>query len=251
MTELIKNFENYSRYYDIIYKNKKYKEEVNHIFKLLEKIKFNKRNLLEFGSGTGKHAEFLIKKGFKVHGIEKSKKMISMCKKLEGFTFQQGDICKIKLKKKYDIILSLFHVISYQTNNQKLENFFKNSRYHLNSNGLLGFDFWYSPAVKFIKPKTKLIEIKKKNFKLIRLAEPILYNKKKIVNVKYTLIIDDFLRKKINIIEERHLMRHFNFSDLYKMFKKYKFKCLHTCELITNKKPGKNTWGIFCLLQKY
>ena len=118
-------FKLYSKYYDLIYRKKKYKKEVNYLDKLFKKIKISNKNLLEFGSGTGKHAELFIKKGYKVHGIEKSKDMIAMCKKINGLTFQQGDICKVKLKKKYDLILSLFHVLSYQITEFNVNNFFK------------------------------------------------------------------------------------------------------------------------------
>ena len=85
----------------------------------------NNKNILEFGSGTGGHAKFFVNKGYIVHGIEKSKSMIANCKKIKGFTFQYGDACKIKLKKKYDIILSLFHVLSYQIHESNINNFFK------------------------------------------------------------------------------------------------------------------------------
>lgn len=156
------NFKNYSSIYNLIYRNKDYKKETNFIINLFKKFKFKKKNILEFGSGTGSHAKHFIKKGFTVDGIEKSIQMLSMCKKINGVTFHHGDICKTKLKKKFDIILSLFHVFIYQTNNNNIKNFFKNANYHLNKDGLLGFDFWYSPAVNFQKPQTRLMEKKTK-----------------------------------------------------------------------------------------
>ena len=172
MTNSLKTFQSYSKYYDLIYKKKNYKKEVDYIIELLKKIKFDKKDLLEFGSGTGRHAEFFVKKGYRVHGVEKSKDMIALSKKIDGFTYQHGDICKIKLRKKYDIILSLFHVINYQINKKNLNNFFKNARYHLKPKSILGFDFWYTPAVNFQKPRIRINEIKNNNLRIIRLAEP-------------------------------------------------------------------------------
>lgn len=251
MINSLKTFKSYSKHYDLIYRKKNYKKEVDYIVKLLKKFKFDQKELLEFGSGTGNHAEFFVKKGYKVHGIEKSKDMIALSKKINGFTCQHGDICKIKLKKKYDIVLSLFHVINYQNNKKNLDDFFKNARYHLKPKSILGFDFWYTPAVNFQKPKIRLKEFKNENLRIIKLAEPEIIKQKNIVDVKYTIIMDNLLKQTTEVIRENHRIKHFTLDDLEKTFKKYKFRCIHLRELISNKKPSKNTWGVFCLLQKY
>jgi cyclopropane fatty-acyl-phospholipid synthase-like methyltransferase len=251
MQKFKKVFEAYSKYYNLIYQNKSYKTEVNYIHKLISKFNYNNKNILEFGSGTGGHAKFFVDKGYTVHGIEKSKSMIANCKKRKGFTFQNGDVCKIRLKKKYDIVLSLFHVLSYQVSETNVNNFFKNARYHLKLNGLFGFDFWYTNAVNTQKPQTRLLELKKKDFKLIRLAEPSKDYSKDIISVNYTVILKNLKNNLVNVIKENHKMRHFSLTDLSRLCNKYRFKFLHVRELISNNKPSKNTWGVFCLLRKY
>jgi SAM-dependent methyltransferase len=251
MQQSKKVFDIYGKYYNLIYQKKNYKYEVNYIHKLISKFNLNEKNILEFGSGTGGHAKFFVDKGYTVHGIEKSKSMIANCKKINGFTLQYGDACKIRLKKKYDIVLSLFHVLSYQTTEININNFFKNARYHLKPNSLFGFDFWYTNAVNAQKPQIKLIEIKKKNFKLIRLAEPSKDNSKNTISVNYTIIAKNILKNYVHVIRENHKMRHFSLSDLSRLCSKYGFKCLHVKELISNNKPSKNTWGVFCLLRKH
>ena len=183
MQQSKKVFDVYGKYYNLIYQKKNYKYEVNYIHKLISKFNLNEKNILEFGSGTGGHAKFFVDKGYTVHGIEKSKSMIANCKKINSFTFQNGDACKIRLKKKYKIIFFLFHVLSYQTLEININNFFKNARYHLKPNGIFGFDFWYTNAVNAQKPQIELVEIKKKNFILNRLAEPSKDKSKNSVNV--------------------------------------------------------------------
>ena len=244
-------FDIYGKYYNLIYQNKNYKNEVNYIHKLITKFNCNNKNILEFGSGTGGHAKFFVDKGYTVHGIEKSKSMIANCKKIKGFTFQNGDACKIKLKKKYDIVLSLFHVLSYQNSEISINNFFKNARQHLKSNGLFGFDFWYTNAVNAQKPETRLVEFAKRDFKLIRLAEPSKNYSKNTIRVNYTVILKNLKNNLVNVIKENHKMRHFSLSDLSRLCKKHRFKCLNVRELVSNNKPSKNTWGVFCLLKKY
>jgi SAM-dependent methyltransferase len=250
MTNSKKVFEVYGKYYNIIYQKKNYRREVMFINKLLEKYNYNNKNILEFGSGTGGHAKFFVKTGYKIHGIERSKSMLANCKKIKDFTFRHGDACKIKLKKKYDIILSLFHVLSYQIEKNNINNFFKNARYHLKPNGLFGFDFWYTKAISAQKPEIRLLELKKKNFKLIRLAEPSQGFLKKKINVNYTVILKNLKNNFVSVIRENHQMRHFSLPELNIYFKRFKFKCMHVSELVTNKKPSKNTWGVFCLLRK-
>jgi hypothetical protein len=74
---------------------------------------------------------------------------------------------------------------------------------------------------------------------------------KNTISINYTFIIKNHKNNVINIIKENLKMRHFSLFDLSRLFKKYKLKCLHTRELISNDEPSKNTWGIFYLLQKY
>ena len=57
----------YSKYYNLVYKNKNYKSEVNYISRILKSEKKNIKNILELGSGTGAHAMYLLKKGFNHH----------------------------------------------------------------------------------------------------------------------------------------------------------------------------------------
>ena len=74
--------------YDLLYNTKNYEEEVNYVSNLIKNFAISGKNLLEFGSGTGKHAKFFVKKGFSVHGIEYSPDMISKIEKIKGFTFK-------------------------------------------------------------------------------------------------------------------------------------------------------------------
>ena len=245
-----KVFDAYSKYYNLIYQNKNYKIEVDYIHRLISKFNCNNKNILEFGSGTGGHAKFFIDKGYTVHGIEKSKNMIENCKKIQGFTFQNGDACKIRLKKKYDIILSLFHVLSYQVSKITINKFFTNARYHLKSDGLFGFDFWYTKAVRALKPEKRLLELKKKNFKLIRLAEPSKTNLKDTISINYLIVLKNLKNNSVNIVRENHKMRHFSLPALKVLCKKHRFKLLHARELISDATPNKNSWGVFCLLRK-
>jgi len=145
-------FNAYSRYYDLLNGDKDYDAEADYVCRLLRIHGVNSGDLLEFGSGTGKHGALLAERGYKVHGIERSAAMVAASQLAIGFTCQQGDITTTNIGRPFSAVLSLFHVISYQTTNQKMQAVFANAAAHLNSGGLFIFDFWYSPAVYINDP---------------------------------------------------------------------------------------------------
>ena len=54
----METFKNYSKYYDLFYKEKNYKRESNYIIKKINQFAPNSSQILEFGSGSGSHAYF-------------------------------------------------------------------------------------------------------------------------------------------------------------------------------------------------
>ena len=90
--------------------------------------------------------------------------MVSKTKIIPGFTCQQGNITNTKMGKTYDVVLSLFHVLSYQITNKQLKDVFENASAHLKKDGLLFFESQATDVQnKFIKavkfgPKVKVIE---------------------------------------------------------------------------------------------
>jgi SAM-dependent methyltransferase len=248
----LKNFNYYSKYYNLFYKDKNYQREANSISDLIKiyKNQKNKYEILEFGSGTGKHANFLVKKGYKVHGIEKSIGMIKKIKKIRGFTCQKGDITNINLKKKFDIVLSLFCVLSYQTTNKKIKSVFSNAANHLNKNGLFIFDMWYTPAVYNLRPAIKIKKIQKNNILIKRIANPVIISSKNTVNVKYSFFLKNLKLNSIKLFKENHLMRHFSLLEIDLFAEMYGFKRLKSLELLSKKKPSNNTWTVTIILKK-
>ena len=63
----------YSKYYNLVYKNKNYKSEVNYISRILKSEKKYIKNILELGSGTGAHAIYLLKKDLILLVLRKAK----------------------------------------------------------------------------------------------------------------------------------------------------------------------------------
>ena len=153
----------YSDYYNLVYEKKDYKSEVEYITKILSSQKKNINTILELGSGTGSHAKHFLGKGFNLTCVEKSKNMLANFKvRSKNLQVVNKDLKMLRLKKKFDLVISLFHVINYMTSNKDLNSFFKVGSHHLKKDGLLIFDTWYFPAVRFIKPQIKIKIFKKK-----------------------------------------------------------------------------------------
>jgi len=202
--------EAYAKYYNLLYKDKNYLEEYTYIREILEKHGANGKTILDIGCGTGKHLNFFKKDGFSVSGVDMSENMISEAKKY--LQQEENLICakasEFQFAKKFDAIVSLFHVMSYQTENSELEKVFKNVSEHLAEGGLFVFDFWYGPAVLTDPPVVRIKRLEDDETKITRITEPEMRYNENIVDVNFEVIIED---KKTHIAErinETHNMRY-------------------------------------------
>lgn len=174
----------YSQYYDLLYSDKDYISEVKYVDSLIKANGKNTKTLLDMGCGTGKHAELFCDMGYEVHGIDLSKGMLKIAEnrrknKGDSLSFSQSNIQNLSLNKKFDVVISLFHVMSYQNSNSELIKAFEVAKNHLNNDGIFVFDFWYGPAVLTDLPTTRVKRLENENIKVTRIAEPVIYAKKK------------------------------------------------------------------------
>ena len=244
------NFDDYSKYYDLLYRDKDYLGEVKNVIEILKKYNKSGKKILEYGCGTGIHAREFVKLGYTVHGIDLSEKMISKIKPFDGFSFECGNICDLKVSSEFDFVISLFHVFSYQLKNENLKKIFCRASEHLISGGLFAFDFWYSPAVYSQKPSIKIKRLTGSEVEIIRIAEPEIFSNKNQIDVNYTIIErnkdDDSFYK----FSEVHSMRHFSLPEIDFIANVHGFEIVEAHDLVTKKIPSEDTWAIFVVLRK-
>lgn len=243
-------FKHYSAFYDLLYKDKNYAAEVTHLLELLAINGVTKGDLLEYGSGTGAHARMIVQQGYSVHGIELSEDMIAEAEIVSGFTCQQGDIGRVRMGRTYDAVFSLFHVMSYQTDNAQLKAVFNNAAIHLKPGGLFIFDFWYSPAVYSQRPSIRIKRFEDDQVAITRLAEPVVWPNLNIVDINYTIYASLKSSKDVNLFEEKHVMRHFSLPEIRLMAEINGFDLLSAQELVSRKKPDESTWGVCVVLKR-
>lgn len=243
-------FNDYSRYYNLLYKQKDYLGEAQYVVDLLKRYGLTKGEILEFGSGTGRHGRLIAEKGFDVHGIELSEKMIALSYETSGFTNEIGDIGAIRLNRQFNAVISLFHVFSYQITNEAVANFFRSAAVHLDVDGLLIFDFWHSPAVFNQVPELRLKRIKSEDVNIWRISEPEMNFEGNTVDVKFDIFIQDIDSKQLSHIEEKHVMRHFSASELIQIASGFGFDFLCLEEFGTGSRVDMSTWGPCIVFRK-
>lgn len=242
-------FDAYGRYYDLLYRDKDYEEEVDYIVRLL-KAYGGGHDLLEFGSGTGRHGQLLAQRGYIVTGVERSANMIARAKQGNGFTCIEADICDVNLAKTFDAVLSMFHVISYQTSNLSASAVFDRAAEHLRPGGIFIFDVWYSPAVYAQHPQPRIKRLSDEQFDLIRFAEPCLHVNENRVDVHYTIMVKDRVSGAVQEVSEVHPMRHFSLPELDLLADGNGFNRLMAEEFLSGRPPSEDTWGVCLVMRK-
>lgn len=243
------NFNLYSKYYDLLYCNKDYSAEAKYISTNIKLYHPNANTILEFGCGTGGHGIILKTMNYDIYGLEQSEQMVEKAL-AQGFSCKQADIVNFKLDRKFDVVISLFHVISYINENESLEKVFRNASNCLNSGGLFIFDVWYSPAVYYQKPETRIKRVENSEISVIRLAEPENQTTKNIVDVNYTILVKDKKNNEWIEIQETHSMRHFSIPEIKFIAKYTGFEVLKAEEFLSGNQPSENTWGVNFILKK-
>lgn len=243
-------FNAYSRYYDLLYRDKDYVGEAAYIQNLLARNGIAKGDLLEFGSGTGLHGCLLAASGYTVHGIERSAAMVAKAQKAPGFSCEQGDIATAKMDRTYDAVVSLFHVISYQTTNERLQAVFANAAKHLSSGGLFVFDFWYSPAVYTHKPSIRVKRMADEQVEITRIAEPVIHPNENRVDVNYTIYASELETGAVQTLQEIHPIRHFSLPEIDLLAGVHGFEHIQAEEFFTGDEPSEKTWGVCMVLRK-
>lgn len=239
----------YSQVYDLLYKDKNYLEEVEYVNALIKSIKTDAKTLLDIGCGTGRHAELFCELGYIVYGVDMSRDMLEIAErrrtgKEDRLKFIHSKIQDLNLSQKFDVVVSLFHVVSYQTTNDELIRMFKIAKDHMQRDGLFIFDFWYGPAVLTNPPSIRVKRIENEEIKITRIAEPQLYPQKNLVEINYDIFVED--KRKDAIIEgkEVHRMRYFFDTELEMICEMVGFKVVNKYKWLTYQSPDFNSWYV-------
>lgn len=247
-------FGNYARYYDLLYRDKDYFGEAQFIHKLIQSHAPNTQSLLDLGCGTGIHATLLAKEGYQVHGVDLSQEMLQRATErlsqmpvdlVSKLSFSQGDIRQVRLNQKFDVVLSLFHVISYQSTNEDLLAAFQTVKEHLKPGGILIFDVWYGPAVLSDRPAVRVKRLEDEEILVTRIAEPVMYPNDNWVDVNYQIFIRDKSNDSVEEVKESHRMRYLFKPEVNFFLTQSGLTLIDSAEWLTSKISGFTTWSVY------
>lgn len=243
----MKVFQNYALYYNAFYQDKDYAAEAEQVDALLKKYGGTVKKIINYGCGTGRHDIELSKRGYYCTGVDISPLMIDTAidnAKRENLEikFSVEDIRYYEPSEKYDAVVSMFHVISYQNSNDDIMSAFRTARKALNQGGLFLFDVWYGPGVLSDKPTIRVKEVQSGNYRLIRIARPVMHDKTDTVDVRYEVLIVNKETNEAKTIHEVHNMRYFFRPELEFYLRESGFELLDNLDCMTLGKTNYNSW---------
>jgi SAM-dependent methyltransferase len=246
-------FDGYSRYYDLLYRDKDYSAEAAYVLGQILAHKGQATRILELGCGTGAHAIALAHRGASVTGIDRSESMLRSARERiksepaetrSRIQVVQGDVRSIRTGEKYDAVISLFHVISYMNADQDLIMAFQSAARHLLPGGLFMFDYWFGPAVLAQKPEVRVRRLADSDCTVTRIAEPEFRPGQNIVDVHYTLFIEERASGTIARLQETHSMRYLFLPELCELAAEW-FEPLDSRAWLADSPPDTSTWSAF------
>lgn len=233
-------FQDYAYYYNAFYRDKNYRAEAEQVNLLLKKYGKDVKRIINFGCGTGKHDMELTGMGYQCMGIDMSQMMIDIAR--ENIDFSVADIRQYKTSAQYDAVISLFHVMSYQNTNEDILKAFRSARAALSTGGTFLFDVWYGPGVLSDKPTLRVKEIQDDQYRLIRIARPVMHDKTSVVDVCYEILVIDKRTGETKTISEVHSMRYFFRPELESYLEKAGFELIDNLDCATLEATDYDSW---------
>jgi len=254
----LKVFSNYAQYYDLLNQGKDYKRETEYIISLLKKYSPNSKILLDLGCGTGIHDIHFAENGYDIIGIDQSETMInianerlrSQSKLSNSIKFLVGDIRDIKIDKRFDSTISLFHVMSYQNTDNDLDKSFQTVSNHLKQGGLFIFDCWYGPAVLSDEPYKRTKTFENNEIFVKRTSTPTLHLHNNSVDVRFDIEITDKTTNDKEQVEELHKMRYLFEPEIESFLTKNRLELLQTESWLEGEEPSTESWYVTFICKK-
>lgn len=249
----------YADVYDALYHDKDYAREVAFVEALLSKHAAGPvRRILDLGCGTGRHDVALAQRGYWLDGVDRSPEMLAHAEarraplapsERDALSFHAGDIRTLDMRRRYDAVLSLFHVMSYQASDADVLAALGVARRHLDRGGVFLFDFWHGPAVVAQGPLRREKRVENGHVHAVRRTQPVWDKSRDLVRVNYELEIMDKSSGTTETVQEEHVVRYFFCDRLVEMAEQSGFSLAEQGDWLTGLPPSDGTFSAYFVLK--
>jgi SAM-dependent methyltransferase len=248
----VTTFDASARYYDSLYADKNYAAEVDYVDGLIQLHAPGARSVLDLGCGTGRHAIEFAERGYEVLGIDRSRDMLVRAQEQRAqlppqlrdrLAYEQNDIRGLRLDRRFDCVVALFHVVSYQTSNEDVVAALTTAKAHIQTGGVFVFDSWYGPGVLTDPPVVRVKRLQQGAHRLLRIAEPAIRINENLVDVNYSFVVAGGPGERSEF-HEAHTMRYFFAPELALALQMTGFKLVALAEWMTGREPDSRTWSV-------
>lgn len=224
-------YKKFAKYYDKIYSKKDYEGECEFIKWAVSHHKTSPGDkLLDVACGTGLHAA-LLKDNYSITGIDLSSNMLDIArKKVPDVKFEIGDMKKLNLKEKFDIITCLFSSMNYNTSLEEYEATLKNFYSHLYSGGVLIFDLGINQD-NWMEGMISVDTVAEDNLKLARICQSHLEGN--IFNANFVFLVKE--NNQLDFDIDSHVIGVFKTNEILELMKKVGFEVELYGEFTINK----------------
>lgn len=133
------------RFYDLVFRDKDYAGEAEHVHRLVQERMPDARRLLDVACGTGRHLEHLAR-WYEVEGLDLDPAMLERARaRLPDVPLHLGDMRDFDLDRAYDVVTCLFSAIGYAVTGDGLAGAIGAMARHLYGGGILLVEPWISP----------------------------------------------------------------------------------------------------------
>jgi SAM-dependent methyltransferase len=235
-------YQRYASYYDPLHRDKDYAAECDFVEVLLRRYASQPvHHLLELGCGTGGHAFPLARRGYRVTAVDRSEEMLILAREKLSDASQQvelvcADLRAVDLGRRFEAVIAMFAVISYQSTLADLGKAFASARRHLNVDGLFLFDAWFGPGVLLDPPLARSETAQQEGEEVTRVARPTVDLLTQTVRFDYRLsrrrdgsLVDE--------AEESHLLRFLFPGEVELLARAADFEIVRLCPFLEPDRP--------------
>lgn len=243
-------FDLYAACYDLLYRDKDYGMEAEYVAALIRGLAPNAADVLELGCGTGGHAAALAARGWRIHGIDMSAEMVRRALARQAsageaagrLAFEKADLRSFRAGRGFDAVISLFHVMSYQTTNADLLAAMATARAHLHVGGAFVFDAWYGPAVLSDRPRQVVKEASDGRLGVVRRTTPTVHVNANVVDVRFDIEIEVRDSGERRRVQEDHHMRYLFLPEVEFLLERSGFALTATRRWLSDETPDDRSW---------